>query len=418
MRKLPGSKYKIIACSCVLVALQSASGRAAPPGTVSPYYHPAQAAPQYYGTPSGNPQATNQPYYPRPHYYNPQGRSPGYSHPDWYANPGYGRPGYGQHDYIQESYPAAHNNTGTVTSQGADNMSPQAASQAPATLNAQAAGKVSAGAAIAESDSLTRPGMDTTPATPAIQSGVSTRAERLMEQSADKVEAKIKTDDTAATTAVKATPLQPDQQIPTALAAPAIPPDPTLTMPAPAAGAAKSEDLVGQTIEKTEAMVKGEDAAATAAAPVSAVEMAEAQGLVEQTIEKTEAMVKGEDAAATAAAPVPAAEMAEPQGLVERTVEEAEGVIQAGDTATTPAAQLPAVALEPATAPGAATGTPEQSAEWLPTPLAAPAAPADPTLTMPAPAAGTAETGDLVDKATRKVEGILKTDVPAVPGTE
>jgi hypothetical protein len=382
MRKLPGSKYKIIACSCVLVALQSASGRAAPPGTVSPYDHPAQAAPQYYGTPSGNPQATNQPYYPRPHYYNPQGRSPGYSHPDWYANPGYGRPGYGQHDYIQESYPAAHNNTGTVTSQGADNMSLQAASQTPATLNAQAAGKVSAGAAIAESDSLTRPGMDTTPATPAIQSGVSTRAERLMEQSADKVEAKIKTDDTAATTAVKATPLQPDQQIPTALAAPAIPPDPTLTMPAPAAGAAKSEDLVGQTIEKTEAMVKGEDAAATAAAPV------------------------------------PAAEMAEPQGLVERTVEEAEGVIQAGDTATTPAAQLPAVALEPATAPGAATGTPEQSAEWLPTPLAAPAAPADPTLTMPAPAAGTAETGDLVDKATRKVEGILKTDVPAVPGTE
>ena len=229
MRKLPGSRYKIIACSCVLVALQSASGRAAPPpGTVSPYYQPAQAAPQYYGMPSGNPQATNRPDYPRPHYNNPQGRSPGYSHPDWYANPGYGRPGYGQHDYIQESYPAAHDNTGTVTSQGADNMNPQAASQAPATLNAQAAGKVSAGAAIAESDSLTRPGMDTTPATPAIQSGVSTRAERLMEQSADKVEAKIKTDDTAATAAVKATPLQPDQQIPTPLATPS---DPTLTMP-------------------------------------------------------------------------------------------------------------------------------------------------------------------------------------------
>ena len=48
--------------------------------------------------------------------------------------------------------------------------------------------------------------------------------------------------------------------------------------------------LVKQTIEKTEAMVKAEDTAATAAAPVPAAEMA--TGLVEQTVEKTEAMVK------------------------------------------------------------------------------------------------------------------------------
>jgi hypothetical protein len=382
MRQLPGSKYKIVACSCVLVALQSAGGRAAPPATVSPYYQPAQAAPQYYGPPPGNPQAMNRPDYPRPQYYNPQGRSPGYSHPDWYANPGYSRPDYRQHDYMLESYPAAHDSTGPVTSQGADNMNTQPASPVAVTPNVQAAGKVSAGTAIAESDSLTHPEMNTNPATPAIQSGMSTKAEGLTEQTVEKTEAMVKTDDTAATAAVTATPQQPGQWMPTPLAAPAAAPDPTLTMPAPAAGATETEDLV------------------------------------EQTIEKTEDLVKAEDTAATAAAPVPAAEMADPRDLVEQTIEEAEGVIKAGDTATTPAAQLPAVALEPVTAPGAATGTPEQPSEWMPTPQAAPAAPADPTLTMPAPAAGTAEPGDLVDKATRKVEGILKTDVPAVPEAE
>ena len=111
MQQLPRSKYKAAVCACVCIALQPVTGWAATPDDTSPYDLPAQPAPQYRGTPPGNPQAPYPPGYRQPGYGYPQYEHRGYPNRDWNARPGYGPPGYAPAYSGQDSPPPAYDSS-------------------------------------------------------------------------------------------------------------------------------------------------------------------------------------------------------------------------------------------------------------------------------------------------------------------
>ena len=356
MRDLNKTLHINAVCACILIALQSATTRAAPADTESAHPPPVQAAPQYHESQPGNPRPGN--YYPHyqypgqypatvygqtaypqqgypeqgyPQYAYPQQGYPeqayprygypqqGYPEQDYprygYPQQGYsdqGRPHYAypQQDYLEQGYPPAYGGSEPVAPRGTTGMTRQPAYFPPVDTGMHAADTVPSAAAIAES-------------------------------------------------ATSRTPF-----------------DPSISMPAPAAGPVNAAGLVEKTTAKVETQFETEQpAVSNAAASITAVET---------DASTFEAAI---DAAGAEDLPVNA-------GV------QAEELLTTDDTAADITTTVPAVLAEPSmmdTTPGLLLPPPEGPYTHMP------------AATMPDPAPGSAQADSLMDRAGTKIKSLTRT---------